>query len=477
MRLQALCLSTFLTFLIAINADQSIPSFLKFVGSYKYNGKVTLKRYYSSHRIYYKWIEAFTICKSGGMRMALIETDDELNQLAAMGNGTLFEDRVLIDIHNLTLTDPDSDGSERESCYYMQKYRGGKVEIHSQKCNLELDRFLCEQTKIVDSYDSEKDRPSDDKFDVKEKFFTHIGNFATKKYYASFELKAQSNNVPKICQSFGMRMISPKSQAEYDNLKSLLLKLNDEWHSVSIAGYRSNEKESEWVDSDGRVNYEIVWNYPEPSNNRYRGEHCIALKNVNRHNHLMEDIECDTDVQFVCELDESKTDVKIPSQIDPRFLKPLTSYETGSTKKELFVSLFDVDWIAAHLMCHTFGMELFTPSSSTEDESLRKDLINITGISDELHVGITSMGTKDAWYSVNTGKSLDFEPEWAFHNDYPSSDNCLTLRKSNEKYSYNAVTCTSIMNHFVCQKIVKGNKRGELEPTFSSKYSHMGSIY
>ncbi|XP_037037353.1 macrophage mannose receptor 1-like [Bradysia coprophila] len=477
MRMQALCLVTFLICLIAINANQSVPSFLKFIGSYKYNttddGKITLKRYYSSHRITYKWTEAFMVCKSSGMRMALIETDDELNNLAAMGrqNGKLFEDKVFVDGYNLTVAeyDPDSDdsdGSENEPCYSMQKYRRGKLEIRHEKCNGKLNKFLCERTEIVDRY-YEENRPGDDKIDVRATFFTYIGSFETKKYYASFELKAQSNNVPKICQSFGMQMVSPINQSEYDYLGSVLQKFNDEWNSVSIAGYRSDEKESEWVTSDGQLNYEMVWNRGEP-NNHNGAENCVALKNMGLPK--MNDIPCDFDFQFVCEYDESLSDVKVPSQIDPMFLKPLTSYKIGSTQKEIFVSLFDVDWTTANLVCRNYGMELYTPSSSTDDETLRKKLIEFADLSNPLHVGITSTGTEDVWYSFHTGKILDFDLEWAFKyaNYYPSSDSCVTLRKASDaalRYSYDSVTCTNIMYNFICQKVVEVT---EDEPNITS---------
>ncbi|KAG4076871.1 hypothetical protein HA402_008457 [Bradysia odoriphaga] len=470
MRLLALCLSTFLTFLIAINADQSIPSFLKFVGSYKYNttedGKATLKRYYWPHRITYKWIDAFMVCKSIGMRMALIETDDELNNLIAMArrNSKIFDEKVFVDGYDLAVTESDSNGTDTKPCYSIQKLRKGKLKIHSENCNYYSNKFLCEQTEIVDICDYEKNHASDDIVDVKATFFKYIGNFESKKYYASFQLKAQSNDVPKICQSFGMQMVSPRNQAEYDNLVKMLEKFDDEWNSVSIAGYRTDDEESEWVVFGEKVSYEMDWKDGQPDN-RDDVEHCIALKKMDEDPPKIEDIPCRTEryfsvyrvslYQFVCELDESITDVKILSQIDPRIFKPLTNYEIGSTKKELFVSLFDVDWITAHLMCRNFGMELFTPSSSTEDETLRNKMINFTGISDVLHVGITSAGTDGAWYSVNTGKILDFDLEYA--NQYYASDyNSLTLSKTNESYAYDTVTITNIPHHFICQMVVEG---------------------
>lgn len=71
-------------------------------------------------------------------------------------------------------------------------------------------------------------------------------------------------------------MASPKNQAEYDNLGRLLQEFNDKWNSVSIAGYRSDDNESEWVVSNRKPNYEMEWGDGEP-NNRGESEDCIGM--------------------------------------------------------------------------------------------------------------------------------------------------------------------------------------------------------
>lgn len=120
-------------------------------------------------------------CKSVGMRLALIETDDERNNLATMArrNTKLFQQKIFVDAYNLTVEDDDyQDEYERrepEPCYSVRKEPRSKLEIRSEKCNSESHKFLCEYVEVVDSYDD----PSvgDTNVDVKATFFTYIGNF------------------------------------------------------------------------------------------------------------------------------------------------------------------------------------------------------------------------------------------------------------------------------------------------------------
>lgn len=116
-------------------------------------------------------------------------------------------------------------------------------------------------------------------------------------------------------------------------------------------------------------------------------------------------------------------------------------------------------------MCRNYGMELFTPSSTTDDETLRQILIEIQNTWDSLHVGLTSMGTSDIWYSVHGGEVLDFDLEWVPQN-YNSIDSdlkCLKLIKyNNEEYAYDVVTCTNKLSHFICQNVVEGKNCRQL---------------
>lgn len=127
-----------------------------------------------------------------------------------------------------------------------------------------------------------------------------------------------------------------------------------------------------------------------------------------------------------------------------------------SFEKELFVSLYEVDWLTASLTCKTFGMEFFTSSSSKEDEILNEKLKNSKDLSSLLHVGATSMGTSDVWYSINSGEVLDYDFEWTPYSDYNSGPygNCLRLTKSYDKFAYGTTNCIESYSHFLCQRVV-----------------------
>lgn len=71
-------------------------------------------------------------------------------------------------------------------------------------------------------------------------------------------------------------MASPQNQAEYENIGKLLQRFSDDWDSVSIAGYRSEENNDDWVVNNNKMNYEIDWNEGEP-NNHGEGEDCIGM--------------------------------------------------------------------------------------------------------------------------------------------------------------------------------------------------------
>lgn len=100
-----------------------------------------------------------------------------------------------------------------------------------------------------------------------------------KRYYAGVNFKTSPNNVPKICQSFDMKIASPINQAEYDNLVNLLRNSTTVWDHVTIAGFRSEENGVDWVSFNNKVNYEIDWNIDEPNNDE-GDEDCIGKKNV-----------------------------------------------------------------------------------------------------------------------------------------------------------------------------------------------------
>lgn len=144
-------------------------------------GKITLKRYYVSQRVTYKWIDAFLTCKSIGMRLAYIENDDErkIIGIIARKNSKLFQKKVFVDAYNSTKKseyDYDYDRSTTsKSCYSIQRQTNSNLDIYSENCNSESNKFLCEYSEVVDKYDDPN--LGDNTVDVKGTFFTYIGNF------------------------------------------------------------------------------------------------------------------------------------------------------------------------------------------------------------------------------------------------------------------------------------------------------------
>lgn len=113
------------------------------------------------------------------MRLAFIESDNERVNLAAMARkkSNLFKLKVFVDGYNLTVTENDYEDQrgEPEPCYSIQKESKSKLEIYSERCNDKSYKFLCEHLEVVDSYDDPSH--SDHLVDVKETFFTYMGDF------------------------------------------------------------------------------------------------------------------------------------------------------------------------------------------------------------------------------------------------------------------------------------------------------------
>ncbi len=135
----------------------------------------------------------------------------------------------------------------------------------------------------------------------------------------------------------------------------------------------------------------------------------------------------------------------------------MSSSEIGTLGNEIFVGLHDVDWITAKLICENFGLELLAPSSETEDDILRGHLNDCEGIPTSLHVGVTSTGTANTWYSINSGKIMNFDLVWSrqqlpeYKYYYPSDLNCLKLKKESDKFLYEVGSCIDSLSNFLCK--------------------------
>lgn len=130
-----------------------------------------------SQRVEYPWIEAYAICQSNGMRLATIESNYELQNLAFKSNKNrgLFESSIFVDGKNLT------QDHKPETCLSISRESRLNFEVKSINCDYEKSKFLCEYVEEVEKYE-EQDLAEGDKIDnvqerFKNNFFYYMGEY------------------------------------------------------------------------------------------------------------------------------------------------------------------------------------------------------------------------------------------------------------------------------------------------------------
>jgi len=387
------------------------------------------------------------------MQLAYMQTSEEIANLAAIAwtNPTSFDTRVFIDGDNLI----DTSWQATRTCFSFETNSRREPKIRSENCNEDSLKFLCEKMEVVDNYDDPFLDSAETLLDVRATYFTYLGDVETdmkkKSYYASFNAIATSVQAIKMCESLDMILAAPQSQSEYDNMVNLLKIFKSNWTNAMIDGYRSEENGIDWVSFNNKIKYSIDWNYNEP-NNANNNENCMAMKNVYGQA-KMNDIPCSGDgkYQFICEYDESANYKKTYSETErSTLLRPLISYKIGSLTKELYLSDYEMTWYWAIIFCKDFGMELL-PVATDEDEIILTNKLKNFNLPSTLHVGATSMGTNDVWYSVHTGKVLNFNFEW--NKKDKQNKKCLGLRRNLKAFYFDTVSCEDSTSRFICQKI------------------------
>lgn len=105
-------------------------------------------------------------------------------------------------------------------------------------------------------------------------------------------------------------------------------------------------------------------------------------------------------------------------------------------------------------------MEILAAESEAEDTVMRMTLNELSSDHKDfpatIFVGLSMMSNDDAYYTVNSGKVLNFELAWASDPYAHKDPECLILLKHyNEKeYGYKMADCYDKTYKFICQKTI-----------------------
>lgn len=127
-----------------------------------------MKRYYLSQRITNTWEDSYTCCKLFGLRLASIDSEEELNNLDKIARKfpKLFKAKVFIDTKSLT------EDQNPEGCWLLSR-NDRKLEVEPANCSDVEEKLLCEEVESVENYDSSEN----ERIDVKATFFSYIGDY------------------------------------------------------------------------------------------------------------------------------------------------------------------------------------------------------------------------------------------------------------------------------------------------------------
>lgn len=398
------------------------------------DGKFTLKNYYMSQRVNYNCIQSMLFCLSNGMNLASLKTDEEISNLLniAWKNMKLFKDEFFVN-----------------SIFGESLCQAIKGNVINYNANLEQKiKFLCEDVVVADNFDEPK---TVEFVDVKSTFFDPLGSFVTDDVTKNYFLSRMYLTPPEAtiaCKSFGMVFASPENQQEYDNLRDLMQEHDNP--AAAIAAFRSELDNEIWIDGQGKLlNYIMKWAEGEPSN-LYGNEHCVFFRDAL--SAPMNDVPCDKAYQFIC---EDNQEIKVDKQIEPKDVAKLmveqqiSSYDQLLDERIIYYRSrrsIKLSWFESKLMCQSIGMEMFAPKDNDEYDNGRAFLSD----NESFHVGLTTMGTDNIWYSVNSGKVVtdDFSVPFPYMTE-KDSNMCLVVSKIDGTYGAQAADCTDKRN-FIC---------------------------
>lgn len=137
-----------------------------------------IKNYYLSQRISYNGDNSALACLSTGMRLAILESEDEQENLVeiAKENPKLFNEEIFIDrIDSI-------EKQETDSCFTFEKSSGEKAILKNVDCRGSRRRFLCESVD-VDEFENITENVTDKFAAVKAKFFSPFGDYGESNFH------------------------------------------------------------------------------------------------------------------------------------------------------------------------------------------------------------------------------------------------------------------------------------------------------
>lgn len=369
------------------------------------------------------------------MKLATINAEGEYQNLVKITNDNpiLFNDEVFV----------SSDSAESEFLcstfykFYRRDFAFKPVESADQQSN-----FMCESVEVSSTFESKESR---EVIAVKSTFFKALSedddDINSKKYYLS-RLELLPAQASTACKSFGMKFASPQSQNEYLRIKELL---GLSTASASISIVRSPANTQTWLDGNGKTkNFEIDWLSSS-------FERCAVFKPLK--SGLVEAVSCSLEFPFICEdnsLDTSETISAFDRSEFEKFFEKLRSITTETMKIDFAFSKasMKLTFFEARLLCQSLQMELFTPELSLDYSELNEHFFGLE-VGSIFYTGMTSMGSSDSWYSVQSGKVLNDITTW--QDDDQTSDCSVVVKYLANEFYYKDVDCRT-KNSFICQK-------------------------
>lgn len=132
----------------------------------------------------------------------------------------------------------------------------------------------------------------------------------------------------------------------------------------------------------------------------------------------------------------------------------------GQEDKYFLPRFFKVEWQHARSICQSYGMEILTLESVTEQNyllNLLKQHSALFGVHEWINIGAmtTTCASRDLWYWVVTGSKVSSPIKWA--TDVPNcvNDNkmCMALGKfEDENFYFVDIWCSGQSHKFLCKQ-------------------------